>query len=58
VFTSLPDERAVEAVVAGTAASPGLLAGARPGDVIVDLSTVSPRARAAWRRARPSGACA
>jgi 3-hydroxyisobutyrate dehydrogenase-like beta-hydroxyacid dehydrogenase len=41
-FTSLPDERAVEAVVAGTASAPGLLAGTRPGDVIFDLSTVSP----------------
>lgn len=42
VFTSLPDERAVEAAVVGTVAAPGLLAGAQAGDVVFDLSTVSP----------------
>jgi len=39
---SLPDDGVVERVVAGEAARPGLLAGARQGDVIFDLSTVSP----------------
>ncbi len=38
-LTSLPDESVVEAVVLG---ADGLMAGARPGDVIFDLSTVSP----------------
>lgn len=54
-FLSLPDERVVESVVAG---GDGLLAGARDGDVIFDLSTVSPEstrrlaARAAQRGVR------
>ncbi|HEY3064622.1 MAG TPA: NAD(P)-dependent oxidoreductase [Methylomirabilota bacterium] len=42
VFLSLPNEAAVEAVVLGTAARSGLVDGARAGDVIFDLSTVSP----------------
>ncbi|HET7877112.1 MAG TPA: NAD(P)-dependent oxidoreductase [Methylomirabilota bacterium] len=41
-FLSLPDARAVEAAVLGEAAAPGLLAGARPGHMIFDLSTVGP----------------
>lgn len=39
---SLPNESVVKAVVLGSPAVPGLLAGARTGDVIFDLSTVSP----------------
>ncbi len=39
VFLSLPDSRAVELVVHGEG---GLLAGARTGQVVVDLSTASP----------------
>jgi 3-hydroxyisobutyrate dehydrogenase-like beta-hydroxyacid dehydrogenase len=39
VFLSLPDSTVVEAVVNG---SNGLLASARPGAVVVDLSTASP----------------
>lgn len=38
-LTSLPNDDIVESVVAGEG---GLLAGAREGDVIIDLSTVSP----------------
>src|SRR5438093_12198550 len=41
-LTSLPNDAAVEAVVFGGATGPGLLAGAKAGDVILDLSTVSP----------------
>jgi 3-hydroxyisobutyrate dehydrogenase-like beta-hydroxyacid dehydrogenase len=40
--TSLPNDAVVEAVVLGEAGRDGLLAGARDGDVIFDLSTVSP----------------
>jgi 3-hydroxyisobutyrate dehydrogenase-like beta-hydroxyacid dehydrogenase len=40
--TSLPNDAVVEAVVLGEAGRDGLLAGARNGDVIFDLSTVSP----------------
>ena len=40
--TSLPNDEIVQAVVAGQSGREGLLAGARPGDVIFDLSTVSP----------------
>jgi 3-hydroxyisobutyrate dehydrogenase-like beta-hydroxyacid dehydrogenase len=39
---SLPDARAVEAAVCGTGSVPGLMDGARSGDVIFDLSTVGP----------------
>jgi 3-hydroxyisobutyrate dehydrogenase-like beta-hydroxyacid dehydrogenase len=39
---SLPDAPVVEAVVLGSTASEGLVGGARPGDVIFDLSTVGP----------------
>lgn len=39
---SLPDAAAVEAAVLGAAADAGLMAGARAGDVIFDLSTVEP----------------
>ena len=39
---SLPNERVVEAVVLGVPGAPGLLAGAQPGDLVFDLSTVSP----------------
>jgi 3-hydroxyisobutyrate dehydrogenase-like beta-hydroxyacid dehydrogenase len=42
VFTSLPDDRAVEAVLLGADGHGGLMAGARPGDVVFDLSTVAP----------------
>ena len=40
--TSLPHDGVVQAVVAGEPGREGLLAGARSGDVIFDLSTVSP----------------
>jgi 2-hydroxymethylglutarate dehydrogenase len=40
--TSLPHDGIVQAVVAGEPGREGLLAGARSGDVIFDLSTVSP----------------
>ena len=39
---SLPNDAIVEAVVFGTGTQKGLIDGAKPGDVIVDLSTVSP----------------
>lgn len=39
---SLPDARAVEAALFGGAGAPGLMAGAKPGDFIFDLSTVGP----------------
>ena len=39
---SLPDERVVEAVVFGAQPGAGLIDGSRAGDVIIDLSTVSP----------------
>lgn len=39
---SLPDERVVETVVFGDRPGTGLVDGAQPGDVIIDLSTVSP----------------
>ena len=43
VLLSLPDSRAVEAVVLGMRpAADGLLAFARPGQVIIDLSTAAP----------------
>jgi 3-hydroxyisobutyrate dehydrogenase-like beta-hydroxyacid dehydrogenase len=41
-LTSLPDARAVEAALLGRPGTPGLLAGARTGDVVFDLSTVGP----------------
>ena len=41
-LTSLPNDAIVEAVVFGTPTQKGLIDGAKPGDVIVDLSTVSP----------------
>lgn len=41
-LTSLPNDAAVEAVLLGGGAQRGLLDGARAGDVIFDLSTVSP----------------
>ena len=41
-LTSLPNDAVVEHVVLGEPGREGLLAGARSGDVIVDLSTVSP----------------
>jgi 2-hydroxy-3-oxopropionate reductase len=39
---SLPDERVVETVVFGERPGTGLIDGSRAGDVIIDLSTVSP----------------
>jgi 3-hydroxyisobutyrate dehydrogenase-like beta-hydroxyacid dehydrogenase len=39
---SLPNDAVVETVVLGSGGAPGLLAGARAGDVVFDLSTVSP----------------
>ena len=39
---SLPNDAAVEAVLFGNGASQGLLDGARSGDIVLDLSTVSP----------------
>ncbi|MBM4439751.1 MAG: NAD(P)-dependent oxidoreductase [Candidatus Rokubacteria bacterium] len=41
-LTSLPNDAVVEAVLFGSGAHKGLLDGAKAGDVIVDLSTVSP----------------
>lgn len=55
---SLPNEMVVSAVVLGADGRPGLIEGARNGDVIFDLSTVSPEstqrlaARAAARGVR------
>lgn len=57
-LTSLPDDAAVAAAVLGSGRGDGLLDGAQPGDVILDLSTVSPAstrrlaARAAQRGVR------
>ena len=42
VFTSLPNDSVVQAVVLGTAPGTGLVDGARDGDVVFDLSTVRP----------------
>jgi 3-hydroxyisobutyrate dehydrogenase-like beta-hydroxyacid dehydrogenase len=42
-LTSLPNDAAVEAVLFGSGQHAGLLDGAKPGDVVLDLSTVSPR---------------
>jgi len=42
-LTSLPDDAAVEAVLFGSGAQRGLLEGANAGDVVLDLSTVSPQ---------------
>ena len=54
VFTSLPDDRVLEAVAGG---ADGILAGLSAGKVWVDLSTVSPRvSRQVARRAREQGA--
>ena len=39
---SLPDARAVEAALFGAPGTPGLLAGAKAGDFVFDLSTVGP----------------
>jgi 3-hydroxyisobutyrate dehydrogenase-like beta-hydroxyacid dehydrogenase len=39
---SLPDARAVEAALFGAPGAPGLMAGAKSGDFIFDLSTVGP----------------
>jgi 2-hydroxymethylglutarate dehydrogenase len=39
---SLPDARAVEAALFGSPGAPGLMAGAKSGDFIFDLSTVGP----------------
>lgn len=39
---SLPDARAVEAALFGSAGAPGLMAGAKAGDFVFDLSTVGP----------------
>ena len=57
-LTSLPNEAIVERVILGAPDSSGLVVGARAGDVIFDLSTVSPEstrsvaARAAERGVR------
>src|SRR4051794_11145136 len=54
VFTSLPDDAAIEAVTAG---SDGLLGGLAAGDIWVDVSTVSPAlSRDIAKRAKDSGA--
>src|SRR5436309_87188 len=53
VFTSIPDDSALEDVASGP---DGILAGLGPGKTWVDLSTVSPRAsRAMAERARATG---
>ena len=50
VFTSIPDDAALEDVASGP---DGILAGLEPGKIWVDLSTVSPRAsRAMAERVR------
>lgn len=41
-LTSLPDDTVVDAVVFGGPRSDGLMSGARSGDIVFDLSTVSP----------------
>ena len=41
-LTSLPNDAAIEAVLFGRDAQRGLLDGARSGDIVLDLSTVSP----------------
>ena len=41
-LTSLPNDALVEEVLFGSAGTPGLIAGARAGHVVFDLSTVSP----------------
>jgi 3-hydroxyisobutyrate dehydrogenase-like beta-hydroxyacid dehydrogenase len=54
VFTSIPDDAALEAVASGP---DGILAGLEPGKTWVDLSTVSPRAsREMADRVRERGA--
>jgi 3-hydroxyisobutyrate dehydrogenase-like beta-hydroxyacid dehydrogenase len=54
VFTSLPDDAAVEAAASGP---DGIVAGLAPGKIWVDVSTVSPRAsRELAERAREQGA--
>jgi 3-hydroxyisobutyrate dehydrogenase-like beta-hydroxyacid dehydrogenase len=54
VFTSLPDDAALEAAASGP---DGILAGLGEGDVWVDVSTVSPRvSRDLAERARAAGA--
>ena len=53
VFLSLPDSGVVEAVVYG---DDGMLANARDGQLVVDLSTADPSSSAStssWRRSRP-----
>lgn len=55
-LTSLPDDRVVETVLFGGSGGDGLMAGAEPGDVIFDLSTVSPGStRRLARRAAERG---
>src|ERR1051325_517456 len=55
-LTSLPNDTTVEAVLFGAAGGKGLLDGARPGDVVLDLSTVSPESTVRLaRRAAPRG---
>ena len=41
-LTSLPDDTIVDTVVFGGSRSDGLMSGARPGDIVFDLSTASP----------------
>jgi 3-hydroxyisobutyrate dehydrogenase-like beta-hydroxyacid dehydrogenase len=54
VFTSIPDDAALEDVASG---ADGIVAGLEPGKIWVDLSTVSPRAsRRMAERVRESGA--
>jgi 3-hydroxyisobutyrate dehydrogenase-like beta-hydroxyacid dehydrogenase len=54
VFTSIPDDAALEDVASG---ADGIVAGLEPGKIWVDLSTVSPRAsRRVAERVRESGA--
>ena len=54
VFTSIPDDAALEEVASGP---DGIVAGLEPGKIWVDLSTVSPRAsRGVAERARGCGA--
>src|SRR5437899_11364025 len=57
-LTSLPNDAIVEEVLFGSAGTPGLVAGAQPGDVVLYLSKVSAdatrrlAARGAWHDVR------
>ena len=52
VLTSLPDDAALEEVMYGRH---GVLAGARPGSILIEMSTISPRASSRLHEAARSG---